>query len=113
MGSRQFLKSIIEANNIFRGEGVQFGEELKQFEDYPIDLGSRGFGRGVGPSICDTTVSINDLFRLPTRSSDDIMVKLQFTRNPTVRGSMPCVFLWYGAYANPSISNLLIPFVRS
>ena len=52
-------------------------------------------------------------FRLPTTLSDDIVVKPQFARKPNVRGSTPCVLPWYGMYANPSISNRLIPFVRS
>jgi hypothetical protein len=63
MGGRQFLESIVKANNIFRGEGLQGREELKRFEEDPINLGSRGVVGGVGPGIRDTTVDSNDVIQ--------------------------------------------------
>ena len=65
MGGRQSLESIVKANNIFRGEGLQSREELKRFEEDPINLGSRGVVGGVGPGIRDTTVDGNDVFQAP------------------------------------------------
>ena len=63
MGGRQSLESIVKANNIFRGEGLQGRKELKRFEEDPINLGSRGVVGGVGPGIRDTTVDGNDVFQ--------------------------------------------------
>jgi len=63
MRGRQFLEAIIKANNIFRGEGRQGREELKQFEEDPINLGSGGVVGGVGPGIRDTTVDGNDVIQ--------------------------------------------------
>jgi hypothetical protein len=63
MRGQQFLETIVKANNIFRGEGLQGREELKRFEEDPINLGSRGVVGGVGPGIRDTTVDGNDVIQ--------------------------------------------------